>query len=125
MQEKPLRHLLHVDFDSFASRTRSEILRGAGFAVQTVYSTVDCLRELELAPFDAVLVHASIRYHSGADLVPLLKALHPNVPIIILHFSETTEPGGDATFCTFRPPGDLIMLMEEKIGKKFYGKTAS
>jgi hypothetical protein len=58
-------------------RTRSEILRGAGLAVQTVHSAVDWLKEFALPSFDAVLVHVSIRYQSGADLVPLLKKLRP------------------------------------------------
>jgi DNA-binding response OmpR family regulator len=125
VREKPLRHLLHVDFDSLASLTRSEILRGAGFAVQTVHSAVDCLKEFALPSFDAVLVHASIRYQSGTDLVPLLKKLHPNIPVIILHASEATEPGADAAFCILKSPGDLILLMEEQIGNaRSYGKTA-
>jgi len=126
VREKPLRHLLHVDFDSLASLTRSEILRGAGFAVQTVHSAADCLRESALASFDAVLVHATIRYQAGADLVPQLKKLCPNIPVIVLHASEMTEPGADATFCIFKSPGDLILLMKEQIGNaRSYGKTAS
>jgi CheY-like chemotaxis protein len=126
VREKPLRHLLHVDFDSLASLTRSEILCGAGFAVQTVHSAVDCLKEFALPSFDAVLVHASIRYESGRDLVLLLKKLRPNIPVIILHASEMTDPGADAAFYIFKSPGDLIVLMEEQIGNaRSYGKTAS
>jgi DNA-binding response OmpR family regulator len=126
VREKPLRHLLHADFDSLASLTRSEILRVAGFAVQTVHSAVDCLKEFARPSFDAVLVHASIRYQSGTDIVPLLKKLRPNIPVIILHASEATEPGADAAFCIFKSPGDLIVLMEEQIGNaRSYGKTAS
>lgn len=125
MQEKPLRHLLHVDFDSSASMTRSEILRAAGFVVDTVHSAVDSLKAFPLLSFSAVLVHESIRFQAGTGLVRLLKELRPNIPVIILHASEVTDPGGDATFCTFKSPADLITLMKEQLGNtRSYCKTA-
>ena len=110
--------ILVVDDDAIQLRVRQAVLQDAGFQVETAMTADAALERLQPAAahsFGAVITDHLLSQGSGAELVPQIRALLPDLPIIVI----TGMPGAESEYegwnVHFRQkpcaPEDLIALV--------------
>jgi len=77
--------ILLVEDEILIQMLAVEFLEEAGFAVATAGSATEAMNKLELIPggVDAVVVDIGLPDRRGDDLVREMRALHPNLPVVI------------------------------------------
>lgn len=94
--------------------TRKLVIETAKFNVLTAYSTKEGIETLERFPaLDGIVMDAEMPDMSCKEIIQILKAKSPSVPIIIVHrpLSEGC-PGADYQLDTF-DPRHLLSLLEQ------------
>ena len=110
--------ILIVDDDALQLRIRQAVLQDAGFRVDTATTGDGALRLLQPdqgREFAAVITDHLLAEGSGAELVPAIRALLPDIPIVVI----TGLPGAEDEYAGqnihFRqkpiPPEELIALV--------------
>ena len=110
--------ILVVDDDALQLRIRQTILQDAGFHVDTATTAEAALALLQPGSgrdFGAVITDHLLSKGSGAELVPQIRDLLPEIPIVVI----TGLPGAEAEYegwsIHFRqkpcPPEELIALV--------------
>jgi len=111
--------ILLVDDDAIQLRIRQAILQDAGFTVDTATTAEAALALLHPSArrnFGAVITDHLLSQGNGAELVPQIRALLPDIPIVVI----TGLPGAEAEYegwsIHFRqkpcPPEELIALVK-------------
>ena len=110
--------ILLLDDDAIQLRVRQAILQDAGFSVDTATTAEAALALLQPGArrnFAAVITDHLLSKDTGAELVPQIRALLPDIPIVVI----TGLPGAEAEYegwsVHFRqkpcPPEELIALV--------------
>jgi signal transduction histidine kinase len=93
MPNTGFRILLIEDDEAFAFLTKRSIAAtGSGHSVTHVVRIEHALQELAGDEFDIVLTDLSLPDASGIESVELLRAFHPEMPIIVLTSLESEDP---------------------------------
>ncbi len=77
------RRILIIDDDKLLLESCKELLAHRGFAVTTCSESTQALSLLRENSYDAVLLDIRMPGMEGTDLLPLIKKIHPNLPVII------------------------------------------
>lgn len=87
------RHILSVAPNCCLRNTREEIFKTAGYAVTSVPSTSDALRQLRGTgdAFDIVVVCDCTPAHERVRLVATLKVTSPAIPVLLIGVGERRE----------------------------------
>lgn len=80
----PKSTILCVDDEPNALMLRRLVLEKAGFTVVTAPSSAEALRVLSSTAIDLVLSDQLMPGGTGTDLAQKVKALHPNLPFVII-----------------------------------------
>ena len=78
------RHVLAIDDDEKLLHLYDEFLTSRGFRVTTCHDSVQVVPLLKQQIFDAVLLDIRMPGLEGTDLLPLIKRLHPKLPVILI-----------------------------------------
>lgn len=109
--------ILLIDDDALQLRVRQAVLQQAGFVVETATTGDGALLLLQPGQdreFSAVITDHLLAESSGAELVPQIRAIQPDIPIVVI----TGLPGAEEEYAgwnvVFRqkpvPPDELIAL---------------
>lgn len=88
--------ILCVDDEPNALMLRKLVLEKAGYSVVTAPSSSEALRVLSTKAVDLILSDQLMPGGTGTDLARQVKALHPNLPFIII--SGVNELPPDSTY---------------------------
>jgi len=77
-------HILLVDDEENLVAVFEKILEKQGYQICSVYTAEDALKELEAKSFDLVITDLKLPGMTGLDLVKRGKAIHPELPFIML-----------------------------------------
>jgi DNA-binding NtrC family response regulator len=117
MPSAPHKPILLIDDDAIQLRVRQTILQQARFPVETATTADEALRLLQPAQgraFAAVITDHLLAEGSGAELVPQIRGLQPQLPIVVI----TGLPGAEDEYTGWNihfrhkpvPPEELIAL---------------
>ena len=86
-----VRKILVVDDEADIRAELAEYLENKGYRVEVAGDGRDAFKRFEAAPADGVVVDIKMPRGDGFELVRRLRAIDPDVPIIVMtgHFSET------------------------------------
>jgi two-component system cell cycle sensor histidine kinase/response regulator CckA len=92
------RHVLHVDDDPVLVHLTARILGRAGHRVSGFVNAADALRAFEAAPhaYDALVTDVSLVEMRGFDLVRKLRAIRPDLPVVVTSGSFRPEDVAEA-----------------------------
>lgn len=86
------RHVLAIDDDQKLLRLYDEFLTSRGFRVTTCSDSALVVPLLKQQSFNAVLLDIRMPGLEGTDLLPLIKRLHPKLPVILVSgYGEETS----------------------------------
>jgi DNA-binding response OmpR family regulator len=97
--------LLVVDGDSATRRLLREFLAGAGFATEEAPDAGTALARLAAGEPAAIVLHDGLSGQQGLELVTLLRAEHPTLPVVFI--AGITGPEGRARAARLCGPGWL------------------
>ena len=102
--------ILCIDDDEIVLRIRKLLVGAAGYDVLTATSGDDGLALFRQNSIDLVIADHFLRGRTGAEIAREMKALKPNVPILIV--SGRDEPDylefADGFVCKGEPPSQLL-----------------
>ncbi|QGX99092.1 DNA-binding response regulator [Roseovarius faecimaris] len=75
--------LLYVEDNQKLALNTSASLRDAGFVVDVVHTVADALHSAKSFEYDAVILDLGLPDRDGLDLLPDIKEVNPNTPVII------------------------------------------
>ncbi len=78
------RKILVIDDEPFLRETLAIILQDEGYGVATAASAREALQHVRNEPFDLVFLDIKMPEVSGLELLPEIRELSPNIPIIML-----------------------------------------
>ncbi len=78
------RKILVIDDEPFLRETLAIILQDEGYGVATAANAREALQNLQNEPFDLVFLDIKMPEVSGLDLLPEIRNLSPDIPIIML-----------------------------------------
>ena len=111
--------ILLVDDDAIQLRIRQAILQDAGFSVDTATTAEAALALLQPGTgrdFGAVITDHLLSQGNGAELVPQIRALLPDIPIVVITGLPGAEEEYEGWSIHFRqkpcPPEELIALVK-------------
>jgi DNA-binding response OmpR family regulator len=79
-----MRHrILMVDDEAPTRELYAVYFQARGFDVQTTATPSEALRLIKAEPFDLILLDVSLANANGLDLIPPIKELKPELPILI------------------------------------------
>jgi DNA-binding response OmpR family regulator len=118
--------VLLVDDDTTQVQIRQAVLRKAGFDVEIVNTASDALelvRERTAAgQLGLVITDHLMPRSSGAELVREIRALNPQVPVMVVTGLSEAEPEYEGLDVTFRQkplsPDELIALVDKALKTK-------
>lgn len=88
----PKRRVLVVDDDSKILRVDQELLSQHGFTVTTCPDSAQVVPLLKANCFDVMLLDIRMPGLEGTDLLPLVKRLHPDLPVLLVSaYCEDTD----------------------------------
>jgi DNA-binding NtrC family response regulator len=82
-QGGPRRGLI-VEDDHDMRRLLADFLRGEGFRVDQAGDGAEALRRVSEEPFESVVLDKNLPGPSGLEILPLLHALAPGIPVIVI-----------------------------------------
>lgn len=91
-----MKKILVADDDAELRANLVEVLKGAGYAAETVGTAKELLAKLEAAEFDVVLLDVMMPKMTGMEALPAVKRLRPNVKVIMLTAFATIENAVEA-----------------------------
>jgi len=75
--------LLYIEDNEKLALNTSASLRDAGFLVDVVHTAVDALHSVKSFEYDAVILDLGLPDQDGLDVLPKIKIVKPQTPIII------------------------------------------
>ncbi|MEJ6691507.1 MAG: response regulator transcription factor [Paracoccaceae bacterium] len=75
--------LLYIEDNEKLALNTSASLRDAGFVVDVVHTAVDALHSVKSFEYDAVILDLGLPDQDGLDVLPKIKIVKPQTPIII------------------------------------------
>jgi DNA-binding NtrC family response regulator len=112
-----LNQVLLIDDNPMQLRIRETILREAGFQVSIATSAESAMAVLRTAGrhFGVIVTDHVLPGASGAEFVHDLRAMNPDVPVIVVSGMPDVESEYDGSNAVIRqkplPPGELIELV--------------
>ncbi|MFQ5824527.1 MAG: HD domain-containing phosphohydrolase [bacterium] len=83
--------VLVVDDESHICKLCYDLLSNAGYSVETISDPIEALNQVSLIPFDLVLTDIKMPQLDGLELVRKLKALSPEIPVVLMTGHATLE----------------------------------
>ena len=108
MQKNDIR-ILVVDDEADWRRTNQKILEKAGYAVDTAADAAEAIEKVKAGDYQLAVLDINLPDMNGDELVEQIKALEPDMHVIMLTGFVTSEHAGRA-----RAHGSVDVL--EKIG---------
>jgi DNA-binding NtrC family response regulator len=110
--------ILLVDDDAIQLRIRQAILQDAGFSVDTATTAEAAMALVQPGSgrnFAAIITDHLLSQGNGAELVPQIRALLPDIPIVVITGLPGAEEEYEGQSIHFRqkpcPPEELIALV--------------
>lgn len=88
---KPKKSILIIDDEKPLRLTLALILQRAGYQVITANGSQDALETLGEREFDLVFLDLNLSEDNGLTLLPEIKKIHPELPVVILTAHITQE----------------------------------
>lgn len=88
--------ILLVEDDEPLARAYSRLLSGQGYAVVTASSVNEAIEHVMKGGFDVVISDVNLPGGSGVDVISVVRAYRPGVPIILLSGAPTLDNAMDA-----------------------------
>ena len=112
--------ILVIDDDPLQLQVRAAVLRGAGFEVQLAGTADEALARLRFCSptdIDVVVTDHILPGASGAVFVNQLRAIEPNIPVVVVSGMPSAVDEYDGLNVHFRqkpcPAPQLIALVQE------------
>jgi CheY-like chemotaxis protein len=109
--------ILLIDDSPIQAEARKRVLETAGFSVQVAMdarSALDTLRSPEV--IDGIVTDHVMPEVSGAEFVRMLRAIDPDVPVLVISGMIGAEEEYEGLSVTFKlkpcPPPELIATMQ-------------
>jgi DNA-binding response OmpR family regulator len=83
--------LLYIEDNEKLARNTSASLREAGFVVDVVHTAEDALHSVQSFEYDAVILDLGLPDQDGLEILPTIKSLKPQVPILICTARDALE----------------------------------
>ena len=83
--------LLYIEDNEKLARNTSASLRDAGFVVDAVHTAADSLHSAKSFEYDAVILNLGLPDSDGLDLLPRIKQVTPQTPVIICTARDALE----------------------------------
>lgn len=90
------RTILIIDDEQNLSRSLGLILQRAGYVITTASSAGEALQILQACSFDLVFLDVKLPDQSGIQLLPQIKSLYPDMPVLILTAHATLDTAIEA-----------------------------
>lgn len=100
------KHVLLIDDDTVQLQLREQVLRHAGFSTATAAdgeAALAVLRDVAQPRVDAIVTDHLLPGLGGAELVRRIRALRPDVPILVITGLLDAEPEYTGLDIAFRP----------------------
>lgn len=88
--------ILIIDDEPMLCRSLALILQQAGYAAKSAQTAREALRLLNQEVYDLVFLDIQLPDQSGIELLPQIRELHPEMPVLILTAHATLETAIDA-----------------------------
>ena len=124
--------VLYVDDSTKSRRLLGSVLRDCRFEVITTADPTEAIENFRKLRFDVVLIDYQMPVMSGPELAQKMKAIHPEVPIVMLSgcavLPDLELLGVDAHFGSGTSLDDLLVTLRTlscSRAVKYDGATAS
>ena len=120
---KSPKRILIIDDNSSYVDVACEFLKESGVEAAGAGTTAVALEEMKKSPIDLVLLDISLEGEDGLAFLPKLKALYPNVPVVMLtgHGYDNTmmrtamASGATSYFSKENDLKDLVEMLERLV----------
>lgn len=83
--DKGAARILAIEDDEGMRSLLKELLGEEGFEIECASNGSDALREIAEKPFDLIVTHIEMRGLTGLNILPEMKRLRPEPPIIVMN----------------------------------------
>jgi DNA-binding response OmpR family regulator len=112
--------ILIIDDEPNLSRSLGLILQHAGYVIKTAGTAKEALHMLQAGAYDLVFLDIKLPDQSGIQLLPQIKGLYPNMPVLILTAHATLDTAIEAVRAGARDyllkpidPGSILTLVSK------------
>jgi len=106
--------IAQVSADAMLAKSREELLRVAGYQVQT-FTSLDDLRLNCNQRFDLLIIGHSLEYRSMGDVARAFKQNNPRAPILQLVATSQECSDADILFDIYKGPDELLELIKHVV----------
>jgi len=112
---------LNVGKDQVLLKTRSLLLRSAGYDVESAFSIEDAIHRLRTTSIDLVLLCHSIPAEERQGMIRLIRDNAPSTPIVFVS-AYVASADESADLSIDRGPDGLLSALHELLSKKGHRK---
>jgi hypothetical protein len=117
------KHILNIAYDTTLMDSRERVLISAGYTVESVHRKHDALKHVLPNKFSLVLVGHSVPAPERDDLIVLIRACDPFVPIAFVAPSTESQSCASADMTIGSRPADLLNGVSDAIREPWVLKT--
>jgi DNA-binding NtrC family response regulator len=125
--QRPLhgvQHVLIIDDDPYIVNFLAMFFQRKGWITATALDWKTASRLLTHNPFDVIVVDLNLQNQKGTDLIPGMRQIHPDIPVVVLTGHGYQEPlmqealrqGANAFVSKSLPPDELFVAVTRAIG---------
>ena len=114
--------IAQVSADASLAKSRAELLRTAGYEVQTFTSFNDLLHNSN-QEFDLLIIGHSLEYHSIGDVEQLFRKKNPHSPILQLIATNRERTEADILFDVYKGPDKLLQFVKQMVENRGCRRT--
>lgn len=114
--------IAQVSADATLANSRAELLRIAGYEVQTFASFNELLQNSN-ARFDLLIIGHSLEYRSIGDVEQLFRSKNPHSPILQLVATDQKHTDADILFDVYKGPDKLLELVRQMVENRGFRRT--
>jgi DNA-binding response OmpR family regulator len=127
MPERSQEHLILLVDDEVAVRNFYQLyFEHHGFAVRPASSSSEALRVLQEQPIALAVIDIYLGHDNGIDLVRQMRAIAPDLPVILMSgmnyeepmFQEALKTGADGVYSKTLPLAQLLMDVKRLLAKE-------
>jgi FixJ family two-component response regulator len=106
--------IAQVSADAMLAKSRAELLRSAGYQVQTFTSFNDLLHDSN-QEFDLLIIGHSLEYRSKGEIENLFKQTNPRFRILQLVATNHEGHEADILFDVYKGPDKLLEFIKQMV----------